>query len=238
MYKLYVHISPNNKMYIGITSKAISQRWYGNGSGYATQQLFWRAIQKYGWNNFQHIILFDNLSKEVACECEKYLINKYQTNNPKFGYNVSSGGEFSHTGCKLTDEQRAKLSKAHKGLPLTDSQIEHIKRLHESWRGHHHTDEVKQKISIKNKGRKRSEETRKRISEAGKGRPSPRKGVHLSEETKEKLRQANLGKKYSEETKAKHRANGSQYWKGKTRSDETKQKISETLKRRFNSGDK
>ena len=79
---VYAHVCPNNKIYIGITNhKKAKYRWGTNGEGYNNQKLFWRAIQKYGWNNIKHIILIDGIQKEVAQECEKYLIAKYKTND-------------------------------------------------------------------------------------------------------------------------------------------------------------
>lgn len=43
-----MHKSPSGKVYIGITGSSLKQRWRKNGSGYSTQRLFYRAIQKYG----------------------------------------------------------------------------------------------------------------------------------------------------------------------------------------------
>ena len=62
---VYKHTSPSNKVYIGITSQKPIYRWR-NGLGYNTQQYFWRAIQKYGWENFTHEVLFEGLSIEDA----------------------------------------------------------------------------------------------------------------------------------------------------------------------------
>ena len=64
-YKLYVHISPSNKRYYGITGlKKCEDRWK-NGAGYANNKHFTRAINKYTWDNFEHKVLFDNLTKEI-----------------------------------------------------------------------------------------------------------------------------------------------------------------------------
>lgn len=46
----------------------IKVRWRNNGINYKACILFYRAIQKYGWDNFEHIILNDNLSKTEAQE--------------------------------------------------------------------------------------------------------------------------------------------------------------------------
>ena len=57
-----MHVSPSKKYYIGITSQAVNKRWK-NGKGYKSSPYFYNAIQKYGWNNFEHNILFTDLKK-------------------------------------------------------------------------------------------------------------------------------------------------------------------------------
>ena len=91
-YCVYAHINKydNNKAYIGI-SKNPKNRWR-NGKGYIGQPKFYYAIQKYGWNNFKHIILLKDLSLEEAWKKEKEYIKKYDSIND--GYNVHEGGKF------------------------------------------------------------------------------------------------------------------------------------------------
>ncbi len=92
-YLVYKHTNLiNNKVYIGITQQNTEKRWQ-KGRGYKRQPHFRDAIKKYGWDNFKHEILFDNLSKEQAIEKEIELIAKYKSNNRKYGYNISKGGE-------------------------------------------------------------------------------------------------------------------------------------------------
>ena len=103
LYYIYKHTAPNGKVYIGITSKSPSQRW-NNGKGYAAQ-LFGKAVEKYGWENIRHEILFDSLTKEEAEVKEIELIAFYKSNQREYGYNVSSGGENIHSGaCKYRGE--------------------------------------------------------------------------------------------------------------------------------------
>lgn len=92
-FKVYVHIFPNGKLYFGITSQQPNNRWYSNGSGYKKCPLLYKAISKYGWDNVEHLILLDNLTKECAIYLEKYFIKLFNTNNSNFGYNLTGGGE-------------------------------------------------------------------------------------------------------------------------------------------------
>ena len=55
-YKVYVHISPNGKRYYGITKQEIEKRWR-NGKGYSNNDHFTNAINYYGWDNFDHIVI-------------------------------------------------------------------------------------------------------------------------------------------------------------------------------------
>lgn len=74
-WSVYIHITPSNKYYVGITSKEPCERWR-NGFGYYSQKYFYNAIQKYGWDNIYHEIVASNLTKEEANNFEKLLIQK------------------------------------------------------------------------------------------------------------------------------------------------------------------
>ena len=92
-YKVYIHRNKiNNKVYIGITSMKPEHRWESNGKGYKNNVYFTRSIQKYGWENFEHIILYEGLTKKQAEEKEIELISFYDSTNRDKGYNISPGG--------------------------------------------------------------------------------------------------------------------------------------------------
>lgn len=118
MYVVYMHTFPNGKRYIGITSQKPEYRW-DNGNGYLKkgkrskfgQPLIARAIQKYSWEKVKHTILCENLTREEAEQKEIYLIAKYKSNDPAFGYNTDNGGQVN----KMTDSQKEKLRKALQG---------------------------------------------------------------------------------------------------------------------------
>ena len=106
-YIVYCHTNKiNDKKYIGITKQNPSNRWGSKGQGYIQSPKFWRAIQKYGWDNFEHEILFKNLSQEEASKKEAELIEQYKTLNNNFGYNMTSGGEKHYY---FTEEVKQKL---------------------------------------------------------------------------------------------------------------------------------
>ena len=96
-FYVYKHTCPNEKIYIGITKQQPIKRWGYNGYGYRKNTLFYRAIQKYGWSNIKHEILYENLSKEEAEQKEIELIEKYKSNQPKYGYNIANGGNTTGT---------------------------------------------------------------------------------------------------------------------------------------------
>ena len=96
MWTVYMHICPDNKKYIGITSLIPEDRWK-NGNGYF-EQYFYKAIKKYGWDNIQHIILADGLTEDEAYEMEEYYIHKHKTLYAKHGYNITFGK--NHIKCK------------------------------------------------------------------------------------------------------------------------------------------
>ena len=101
-YKIYAHINNiNGKLYIGQTCrKDIKKRFGKNGIQYRKCLYLWNAIQKYGWENFRYIILFEGLSKEMADIIEIELIKKYKTTESEFGYNISAGGSGARSNYK------------------------------------------------------------------------------------------------------------------------------------------
>lgn len=180
MYSVYCHINKiNNKMYIGMTKQNPSNRWGKNGNKYKSSKYFYSAIQKYGWDNFEHIILFENLTEFEACNKEIELILKYNTTNREFGYNSTFGGEHF----TMTEEAKLKLSKAMIG--------------NKNSQGHPCTKEKANKISNALKGKKFNDEHKQKLSAAAKQRH-----VACSETKKEILRNTNpkMKKVYCSET--------------------------------------
>ena len=88
---IYKHTNKlNGKSYIGQTCQQLNRRWK-NGKGYKESIKFYYAIEKYGWDNFNHQILEENLTLQQANERQIYWINFYDTVNN--GYNLREGGQ-------------------------------------------------------------------------------------------------------------------------------------------------
>ena len=95
----------NGKIYIGQTCQSLSDRAGKEGSGYQGCTHFYRAIQKYGWQNFEVEILANDLTKDQADIQEKYYIDLYCAKDPNFGYNLLEGGQGERQCYSKTPEQ-------------------------------------------------------------------------------------------------------------------------------------
>lgn len=230
---VYIHRNIiNNKAYIGITCQKPERRWR-DGEGYHDDQgIFYRAIQKYGWDNFEHIIWTENLTEEEAKKWEIRLIALFKTNccrhrNPEYGYNMTDGGDGS----------------GKSGHPMSE---ENKKRMIEFFTGREVPQEQREKISIGLKKYYEDEDNRKRLSELAKKRFEDPKnhpffGKHHTDDTKEKMSQSKkelysnpenhpmYGRHHTEEAKRKNR----NAHIGKIASDETRKKLSELKKGKF-----
>ena len=150
-YCVYSHTNKvNGKIYIGLTSMKPEERWK-NGVGYHAGTHFRNAIDKYGWDNFEHRIIKDGLTEDEASYWEQYYISFYNSTDRRYGYNMSSGGESG--GHPQTEETRKKISE---------------NGYHYGMLGKKHSNEAKAKMSKSRTGRVFSDETKKKISDAHK----------------------------------------------------------------------
>ena len=235
------------KSYIGKTENKPMSRWHQDGSGYKDEKegkvptIFWKAICKYGWDNFNHDILL-----KIECtneeelrfwlqEWERYYIWNFDSycKNGK-GYNMTLGGDGVSKGTKpwnygkhgvYMEETLCKMSENRKGKCIGEEN---------PFYGKKHTDESRKRMSDSqkrlydegyvnpSKGLKRSEEARLKMSIAQKERlkdptNNPMYGKHHSEETRQKL---------SESRKGKYTGEDNPFY-GKQHCEESKQKMRE-----------
>ena len=137
-YIVYCHTNKiNGKKYIGVTGDTLQKRAGLNGSYYKGSVYFYHAIQKYGWDNFQHEILYQNLTKEEASQKQYELINYYNTLDSNFGYNLREGGYQGYT-MVMSEETKEKISKKLKGVKKSEAWHQHRK---EYYQNHPHPNE-------------------------------------------------------------------------------------------------
>ena len=148
-------------------------RWGANGSRYGknnhtTRSKFWNAICKYGWDNFDHIVIDELFTYSEVKLLEQIYILMFDSKDN--GYNMTLGGDGSK-GCHPSAETRAKIGFSARRENLSP---ETRRKLHEC--------HLKENLS---------EETRRKLSESGKNRTTGFiKGSKHTEETKEKMRRA------------------------------------------------
>lgn len=74
-YKVYCHRNKKNGFeYIGMTCRDVKVRWAGKIYGYLNCKCFEQALREYGWDGFDHLVLFDGMTKQEAAEKETELI--------------------------------------------------------------------------------------------------------------------------------------------------------------------
>lgn len=106
----------NGKVYIGQTVNE-RERYLAHKNCYG-KCYFHNAISKYGFDSFDYEVLYtvEDQSLEqikfILDDRERQFILEYRSNDPKYGYNLNSGG---HSCFAISQETRNKQSEAHKG---------------------------------------------------------------------------------------------------------------------------
>lgn len=138
----------NNKIYIGKTINRLEirikeHRIYSNKD---TDIFFYKAIRKYGFENFKWEIIENCISnKDELAAREIYWIRYYNSN--KIGYNMTLGGEggdtlsnhpnkveifkrivYKNTGLKRSVLTKNKMSRIHKGKVITQEHRDSISK--------------------------------------------------------------------------------------------------------------
>lgn len=157
----------NNKKYIG-QSINIDDRWLKHRNELNSKRHYndylQKAWDKYGESSFKFYILEECANDELD-EKEIYYIEKYNTLNRDYGYNLKEGGQ-NGVVCEYgIEKQRKALIEAYKNPILREQRR---KSALKQWSN----PEIKAKIIGENNGmygKTHTEEARKKISEAQKG---------------------------------------------------------------------
>ena len=195
MNKYYIYIIQNildNKIYIGQTNKP-KTRWNSHKHLVSKDKLvlphLYRAMKKYGIENFTFTIFAQYNSLEEINEAEEFWIDLFNTTNDKIGYNIQKGG--NNKGFLHNEETKKKISLANSGRIFSK---EHKEKIRLAGIGRKDSLET----SIKRKQRRHSKETLNKMSKSQIGNKNAL-GKKKSEETKLKMSIAQKGKKHSAE---------------------------------------
>ena len=212
----------NGKYYVG-SSKCIKNRWSQHKADLRNNNhkndYLQNAWNKYGENNFEFIIIEENISeRELLIVEQRYLHIAHKEQKKCYNLNFdASGGNISeyskqkismfHKGKILSNETRRKISESTKKVMNTPEMFNKMSVIR---KGKKLSELHKLKISEKSKLRKFSEETKRKLSMAKMGNKNPMFGKHMSPKSKQKLSNALCGrpsgmkgKHHSEYTKIK-----------------------------------
>ena len=112
IYSLYKVVNTfNGKVYIGFT-KNFTKRLNEHKQDFKRfDTKFYKAIKKYGMDNFSNEILYQSLNENHIKEMEIYFISEY--NSYRIGYNSTPGGDGG--GRTITQKTKNKMSLSKKG---------------------------------------------------------------------------------------------------------------------------
>lgn len=114
---IYVHINKiNGKAYVGQTTQELKRRFRkqeNNFNSYQNCTVFYDALKKYGWNNFETVLLATSFSQEELDKLEEHFIKFYNSTVPS-GYNSL---DYANTKVVFTEEIKNKISNKAKLRP-------------------------------------------------------------------------------------------------------------------------
>ena len=127
-YSVYQHVTPDNMYYFGATQN-VERRWRKNGAEYKRTALQ-PYIEKYGWDNIQHIVLFREQTRENALWIEDFLITTAQEDgvcinkkrsgliSKEEGYNQDRNQKYYETNKGQIQERHKQYYETNKGQIL------------------------------------------------------------------------------------------------------------------------
>lgn len=189
IYKIVNNL--NNKIYIGKTTN-VDRRWLChkyNAFNRKSSQPLYKAIRKYGIDNFSIYIIDSADIKDDLNYKEIYWIDYYKSNKSRNGYNRTKGGDGGDTWSSRSDDEKMKTSR------LLSSKLSgknngswgkhwwtngvdqaYLVTCPEGWHSGN-SDTVRNNHSKSQKGKRRSEESKERyrLSKLGDKNPSKKK---------------------------------------------------------------
>lgn len=163
---VYCLTFPNGKRYVGIgcSNKGVDHRW----NSYKVlrckdQPKLYNALKKYGPENIKFEVILETDDPENAKRSEMYLIDVWNLQDDKYGYNITAGGDGCYGIKRKTGVDSPRYGKTH--TEETKIKMSELKKGKISPRkGVKLSTELKEKMSNAHIGVKLSEEHRRQIS--------------------------------------------------------------------------
>jgi len=225
----------NKKVYVGKSVNVKNRLYHYNKIDCEDQPRLYNALKKWGLDNFYLEVIDEAIDGIQLDFLEIFFIEKNNSRNDKFGYNIQGGGggglhsEESkkkigdkNRGKIISEETRNKISIANTGKKRSTEVRERLRELYKTTLGSPEVMEKTRKINKGNKrgvGRKASQEAKAKMSKARKGKP-------LSEENKKNIGIALKNSQVAIESRKKV----AEFHRGRKRSPETCKRISDKAK--------
>lgn len=110
-YSVYIHLTPDNCIYIGQTEFEPKERWK-NGKGYCVESPIGKKIKEFGWDKIKHLIFKDNITASEAATIERDLIEFYSMNEYITGRKVLN---VVYNQSELSKKKMEREKKCNKG---------------------------------------------------------------------------------------------------------------------------
>lgn len=175
----------NGKMYVGITSRTVAERWleHKQEASRGGKRALLSAIRKYGAENFDICEVGSADDWQSLCHHERLMIEGLRTLAPH-GYNLTSGGDGV---LNLPQEIRDRVAASNRGRKQSD---EAKRKIGAASKGHVLSPEARAKISLKHMGKTLSPEHRAKLSAAKVGKKRPPRSDEHSAKISEGLKRA------------------------------------------------
>ena len=128
-YSVYQHVTPDGMYYFG-QSQNVERRWRNNGAEYKETALQ-PYIEKYGWDNIKHIVLFRDQTRKNALWIEDFLIETAQEDgvciNQQRSGNISKDEDY-HLNYRQENREHYRLHREENREHYREMRREHYQK--------------------------------------------------------------------------------------------------------------
>ena len=155
-YSVYQHVTPDGMYYFGATQN-VERRWSRNGAEYEGTGLQ-PYIEKYGWDNIQHIVLFREQTRENALWIEDFLITTAREdgvclNKQRSGLVSKEEGYNQDRNQKYYEQNKDRIRERHR--EYQDEHKDKIREYHEQYYQKNREKELEQRKQRYQKNREK-----------------------------------------------------------------------------------